>query len=113
MYSPESQPLSIYQENESVALDCLQSQGAWIFYPRWVEFFSSVDGEAWETFGRVEIPPERSDEKDSRRFGLDVPPGVGPARFIRVSAGNFGPLPDWHPGAGEDAWLFADEIVVE
>jgi hypothetical protein len=34
-------------------------------------------------------------------------------RFLRVQARNFGPLPDWHPGAGEPAWLFVDEIVAE
>ena len=34
------------------------------------------------------------------------------ARFVRVLARNGGPLPAWHPGTGEKAWLFIDEIQV-
>jgi hypothetical protein len=98
---------------ERIGLDCLQTQGAWIFLPRWVEFAYSADGEFWEVLGRVEIPGERSDERESRLISLDVPRTVGPIRYVRVSAGNQGPLPEWHPGAGEEAWLFVDEIVVE
>jgi arylsulfatase len=96
-----------------VALDCLRSQGAWIFYPRWVEVAVSADRVGWDALGRVEIPRERAEGTASERFGVDVPIDLGPVRFIRVRAGNQGPLPDWHPGAGEPAWLFADEIVVE
>ena len=28
-------------------------------------------------------------------------------------AENRGRCPDWHPGAGEKAWIFADEITIE
>jgi hexosaminidase len=34
-------------------------------------------------------------------------------RYIRVLAKNRGSCPDWHPGAGNPAWLFIDEVVVE
>jgi hypothetical protein len=30
-----------------------------------------------------------------------------------MRARNFGKLPDWHEGAGGDAWIFADEILIE
>ncbi len=33
-------------------------------------------------------------------------------RFIRVSARAGGVLPVGHPGAGQPAWLFADEVIV-
>ena len=35
------------------------------------------------------------------------------ARYVRVVAKNIGTIPDWHPGAGGKAWIFADEIIVE
>ena len=35
------------------------------------------------------------------------------ARYLRVSARNFGTIPDWHPGRGEAAWIFIDEILVD
>ena len=47
------------------------------------------------------------------RLGVDLPEGAGPVRYLRVRAGNYGPLPDWHAAPGEPAWLFVDEIVVE
>lgn len=34
-------------------------------------------------------------------------------RYVRMTARSFGKLPNWHPGAGGDSWIFADEIVIE
>jgi hypothetical protein len=34
------------------------------------------------------------------------------ARFLRVTAENYGVLPGWHAGAGFDAFIFCDEIEV-
>ncbi len=98
-----------------IGVDCLQAQGPWIFLPRWVEVALSADGGEWVTVGRTELLLERNDEKDAVRVEVKVPAGVGPreVRYLRVRAKNQGPLPDWHPGAPENAWLFVDEIVVE
>jgi len=35
------------------------------------------------------------------------------ARYVRVWARNRGVCPDWHPGAGGSAWIFADEIEIQ
>jgi hexosaminidase len=35
------------------------------------------------------------------------------ARYVRVVAETTGIIPDGKPGAGNPAWLFADEIVIE
>jgi hexosaminidase len=35
------------------------------------------------------------------------------ARYIRVIARGEISCPPWHAGAGNKAWLFCDEIVVE
>jgi hexosaminidase len=34
-------------------------------------------------------------------------------RYLRFTAKDDGPIPDWHPGRGEPRWIFADEIVTE
>ncbi len=34
------------------------------------------------------------------------------ARYVRVRARSMGVCPAWHPGAGDAAWVFADEIRV-
>ena len=35
------------------------------------------------------------------------------ARYIRVTAPNYGNCPEWHLGAGGKSWLFADEILIK
>jgi len=35
------------------------------------------------------------------------------ARYLKVKAQNIGKLPDWHGSAGNDAYMFVDEIFVE
>ncbi len=35
------------------------------------------------------------------------------AKYVKVIAKNYGHLPGWHTSAGEDSWLFVDEIIVE
>lgn len=34
-------------------------------------------------------------------------------KFIRVKVENQGTLPEWHPYAGQEAWIMVDEVVVE
>ena len=35
------------------------------------------------------------------------------ARYIKIEALNYGVCPGWHPGSGNDTWMFLDEIEVE
>jgi uncharacterized Rossmann fold enzyme len=35
------------------------------------------------------------------------------ARYVRVHAYNLGKIPSWHPGAGGNAYIFVDEIIIE
>ena len=35
------------------------------------------------------------------------------ARFIRISIKNIGLIPENNPGAGNNAWIFLDEIEVK
>lgn len=34
------------------------------------------------------------------------------ARFVQIRAKNIAAIPSWHPAAGQKAWLFADEVLV-
>jgi hypothetical protein len=34
-------------------------------------------------------------------------------RFVRVKAKNVGPLPAWHPNAGQNAQMAFDEIIIK
>ena len=38
---------------------------------------------------------------------------LNPIRYIRVRAKNMGSCPSWHPGSGNDSWVFIDEITIK
>jgi len=96
---------------KNISIGCLQRYSDWIFLPQSVTFEISNDGKNFTELGTVKntISP---DEKSPviKNFTLNVP--AQKARFIRVTAKNLGVCPKGHPGGGQPAWVFADEIVV-
>jgi len=93
-----------------IGLDCLQAQEPWIFLPRTVEFHVSADGNDWREVGRVVIPVEAHRDPTVRMLAVEANGTRG--RYVRVVARNQ-TIPEWHPGAGEAAWIFVDELIVE
>jgi hypothetical protein len=90
----------------------LQNQGSWIFFPRTVEYSVSRDGNSFVSAAMV--PNETPDSTiGSIRKSVSATLPKTPARFLRVKATSIGQCPPWHPGRGEDAWLFVDEIQVK
>jgi hypothetical protein len=80
--------------------------------PRRVDFELSTDG---VNFVRVLSVNNDVSDKD---YGAIVKDLVGtvsprPARYVRVTAHTYGKIPAWHAGAGDDAFIFSDEIIIE
>jgi predicted alpha-1,2-mannosidase len=96
----------------SVSLGCLQDNNSWIFFPTEASFSFSDDGITYHDSLTVvnELSPKEMDVmiKDFGRNNLNIR-----ARYIRVLGKNIGICPSWHKGAGEKAWLFVDEILVD
>ncbi len=93
-----------------VAMGFLQDTGAWIFMPRSITVAVSDNRSAFRTLGTVtNTVPEHESTPVTRDFALDV---SADARYVRVHVTRYGTLPAWHPGAGNPAWFFADEIVI-
>ena len=103
----------------SVGVECLENMRSWIFFPRQVEISTSLDGQHYTD--RWIIPTDRKNKfPDSRErqgesvvhnfeaFNLEAVD----ARYLRIKAVNYGKMPDWHVSAGEQAWLFVDEVEV-
>jgi len=90
----------------------LENIGSWIFLPSFIEFAISTDGEIFEVVEQF-YPgvPKEKDGAEIKNFKSGLKNTN--ARYIRVIANNVGICPDWHPGAGEKAWLFVDEIVIQ
>jgi hypothetical protein len=99
-------------QTKMIGAGFLQDQGSWIFMPEWVEFSVSPDGEEWQALGREKnITDPKREGGIIRDFAVKT--DDLPVRYIRVYARNRALCPEWHRGAGNPAWLFIDEVVVE
>ena len=60
----------------------------------------------------MNLPPtDRNRDIKIKNFTVDI--SQVKARYIKVVLKNIKKLPSWHEGAGADAWIFVDEIMVQ
>jgi predicted alpha-1,2-mannosidase len=96
----------------SISTGFLQSISSWIWMPKQVEYFVSDDGKNFKSVGVVKNTLAENDyENVKRNFSLKLNKVY--ARYVKVQAENYGTIPDWHLGAGGQAWIFVDEVRVE
>jgi hexosaminidase len=110
-WGPDMEAVINFGKQESfskVSVDFFNGEGSWIYLPKGVELFISDDGKDF-------TPVQALSGEDVRRVGGVVAMDIGNrrARFLKVFAKNAGKIPDGKQGAGNNAWLFADEILVE
>ena len=99
------------QDIHEVSIGCLEDVRAWIFFPAKVEIYISKDGKEYTLFGANNgIGSEKSEEAKLHEFAVT---GNGNGRYLKVKVTNYGKMPNWHVSAGEQAWLFMDEITVK
>jgi predicted alpha-1,2-mannosidase len=95
-----------------VEIGFLQDQNSWIFMPQYVEFQISIDGEQFESLGKIyNNISEKENGGIVKRFVKKMDNKL--TRYVKIIGMNRGNCPDWHIGKGEPAWIFADEIVIE
>jgi predicted alpha-1,2-mannosidase len=94
-----------------VSIGFLQDNYSWIFYPKSLIVELSTDG---KNFSQKVIIENNIDLKENglitQTLGTKYPKIN--ARYVKIMAISVGKCPDWHKGAGEPAWLFADEINI-
>ncbi|MCQ2175624.1 MAG: GH92 family glycosyl hydrolase [Bacteroidales bacterium] len=88
-----------------------QDARSWIWMPSEVVYSVSDDGLNYTEVYR-ETTPVASDDMTVQIWDCDSSVSVE-ARYVKVFARNFGTIPQWHPGAGYDAFIFIDEIMVD
>ncbi len=103
--------LGSIQDISYVGAGFLQEIRAWIWMPVDVTFYVSDDG---ETFDKVASLETTVPYDDYEIYKKDKGAAVNTSgRYVKVKATNFGIIPDWHLGAGGDAYIFIDEIIIE
>ncbi|MBL7812064.1 MAG: GH92 family glycosyl hydrolase [Bacteroidetes bacterium] len=96
-----------------VSLGVLQDTRAWIALPKELTVMFSEDGR--EFTGAVSVSHSiPMDSMGSFRMELSAKPAEAvKARYVRLIATNPGKLPEWHPGAGGETFIFADEVEIK
>jgi arylsulfatase A-like enzyme len=102
--------LGIARKLKSIAAGFLSAEASWIFLPVKVEIAVSIDGREYEVVRTFSEEIVRDANPAVKDYAAEL--GGRTARFVRVRAESIKTCPDWHPGAGREAWLFIDEITI-
>lgn len=95
---------------KTLKIGFLQDENAWIFMPTQVQFFSSEDGQSYDSLGTV-INQIHYTEKGTLIHDFEWKGDIK-GRYIKIVAKNRGVCPSDHKGAGGKSWIFADEIII-
>ena len=89
----------------------LQDMRSWIWMPTELVVEVSEDGRSFVEAGRAthDVP---DDVEGVFLRELEIALDGRPIRALRFRAVNYGTIPDWHPGAGGEAFIFVDELIV-
>jgi predicted alpha-1,2-mannosidase len=92
----------------------LQDTRSWIMYPTKVNYYFSKDGKTWVLQESVENTIKPDDYTIQTQWLEKQLPKPEMARYVKIVATNFGPLPLWHEGYSMkgDAFIFIDEIDI-
>ncbi|WP_291137607.1 GH92 family glycosyl hydrolase [Flavobacterium sp. UBA7663] len=91
----------------------LQDQRSWILMPTKVDYYVSEDNVNFTYFGSVNNTLDPKLEENTILNFTSNETKSKKARYVKVIAKNFGKLPEWHQGAGGDAFIFVDEITIK
>ena len=97
-----------------VGAHCLENMRSWIFFPKSVSVEYSLDGQIWKPYGEVkntQFAPvhDRQEESVVHCFAVN---GTAQAKYLKITLHNYGILPSWHISAGQQAWIFVDELEI-
>ena len=94
-----------------IELRCLQSNDLGIYIPSRLEVDVSDDGKTFTPISSIELKPVKA-IKGNRIHTFSAGDRLGRHRFVRIRANNVAKIPSGNRAAGQKAWLFVDEIVI-
>lgn len=94
-----------------VSLNFVNAKASWIWPPKSIEVYGSEDGSNFKLLSSKTIDVDALEGATVENLVLDT--ANAKVRYLKVVAKAYGLIPKDNPGAGNGAWLFVDEIVVE
>jgi hypothetical protein len=97
---------------QQISIGILNNPYSWIFPPPEVKIYAAVNPEHFQVVGNLNADQIKT-RLDNGHRELLIKTKAIQAKYIKVIVKNQGVCPPGHPGEGEKAWLFVDEIIVE
>lgn len=94
-----------------VIVSTLTSAGSWVMPPTSIVVRRSLDGAHFRVDKEMEIPVFRQNDPSGKVYYNIILSGFK-SRYIELTINPLTTLPDWHPGKGNAAWIFLDEIII-
>src|SRR5690606_34924395 len=88
----------------------LQDSRSWILMPVKVEYYVSNNNRDFTLVKTIETKTDARQDNVIENYTAQF--NNVSARYVKVKAYNFGTLPQWHQGAGGQAFIFIDEITI-
>ena len=107
--------LSVPTNISRVKVGLCHAPNDWVMWPKAVWVCFSKDGNEFTEWQQAELPVfDRPDRMQGfGRIEARALVNFSQVKFVRVKVENQGALPEWHPYAGEKAWIMVDEVVIE
>ena len=99
--------LDLEQQITWVSTSFFHAPGQWIYAPRKVTLLTSENGIDYSVFQTIDL----TDDASRVQAILDIE-GVK-TKFLKLSIPNYGIIPEGKQGAGNKAWTFIDEIIIQ
>lgn len=96
---------------QSIGLSSLVDVGSYIMPPASVQVWGAQDANQLKLIAQL-IPqqPAKQVPATTKNFECRFKPVM--VKYIKLVANPVGKLPAWHPGKGDKAWVFVDEVLV-
>ena len=87
----------------------------WVVWPKGVLVCFSKDGKEFTEWRIAELPVYDLPDPMAGMGRVEARALVNEkqAKFVKVKVQNQGTLPQWHPYAGQKAWIMVDEVTIE
>jgi len=98
-------------KDKTITLSSLYYPKSWILHPSQLKCLVSSDNKNFKEIGSVFVGDIQKDEQIIRDYKFT--PTDKAFRYVRFEITGTKHLPAWHASAGEESWIFLDEITVK
>lgn len=96
---------------KNVMLSVLKNSASYIFPPQQIEVWGGTTKSNLRLIGKA-TPVQLSGMEPASIKGYDCNVSTAPINYIKLKVKPVPKLPAWHPGKGDKAWLFVDELLL-